>query len=580
MDADATVRDRETSYLKELKAPVTPLIRRSAGFGIAQRALWIPQAYLLSVAVVGLIEGSLSASDLTLYAAGLVLLAALRSLCGYVSERLASQASLEVRRTCRRNLLQVLASDRRTDHAVEEAPTDFVEAVEGLDGYISRFEPLQIVLTVAPLVLLFAIAVYSQISAAIVAISLPFIPIFMALIGSHARQASEKNLEELADANAHILDRVSGLTTIRLFAAERRVGRLIGAAGERLRKSTMAVLRIAFLSSAVLELLAAFGVAFVAMYIGFNLLGIIVIGGQLTLQEGLFVLMLAPDVFEPFRSYASAYHDRASALASAGRLSAYQQLPTEQTKQVEPTSVSHEPINTRAETAASPALLHIQSPRVRPAPNAAIISFPIDLTLKRGESLALTGASGAGKSTLLRALLGERPLEEGEVKLETLGLTPKDGDLWRWQLSYVSQTPGFQHGSVLENLRLANPDTSETDIWQALEEARVRDAIEAMPLGLRSRIGEAGIGLSGGEQRRLSIARAFLKPAAVLLADEPTADLDETTAELVRASLKTLGENRIVVMATHDKLLVNQAHYSAEIKDNHDRSCDPAEANT
>ncbi|OZA11329.1 MAG: cysteine ABC transporter permease [Rhodobacterales bacterium 17-64-5] len=370
----------------------------------------------------------------------------------------------------------------------------------------------------------------------------PLIPVFMALVGMAAKEASQRQMAEVGSLNDLLIERLQALVDIRLLGAAPGVAQGFAAGAERLRVQTMAVLRVAFLSSAVLELFAAIGVAMVAVYVGFDLLGVLHFGSYgapLTPEGGIFLLLLAPDFYQPLRDLSAAWHDKAAALAVASDLALWQ-------------------------ADAAPAVLGAGDAAARLAGPATIaarglalhrggrgLSYP-DLTIAAGERVALVGPSGAGKTTLLRLLAGLLAPEAGEIRVAGQALSAETADGWRARLGWMPQAPYFLTGSVRHNLTLERPG----DLAAALGMAAVGEVVAALPHGLQTQLGEAGGGLSGGEARRLTLARAIFGRPDVLLADEPTADLDHETARLVTSGLLALADTGCtLIVATHDETL-------------------------
>jgi ATP-binding cassette subfamily C protein CydD len=311
---------------------------------------------------------------------------------------------------------------------------------------------------------------------------------------------------------------------------------------EGLRARTMAVLRVAFLSSTVLELFSAIGVAMVAVYVGFALLGELGFGAwttPLTLSQGVFLLMLAPDFFQPLRDLAAAWHDKAAALAVARDLTEIEAGDDETI------------LGDGAATAALPGDAPI---RLRGLGLGAM-RFP-DLDIAPGQSLAFTGPSGSGKSTLIALIGGLVAVERGTVMIGDKPLTEDSADAWRARIAWVPQTPHFHPGPLRDTLTLGLPEADADAIARGLALASASDIVARLPQGLDTPLGESGTGVSGGEARRLMLARAALSGRRVILADEPTADLDAETASEIIAALSALSaQGATVIVATHDAAL-------------------------
>ncbi|MCI4662296.1 MAG: ATP-binding cassette domain-containing protein [Neomegalonema sp.] len=438
------------------------------------------------------------------------------------------------------------------------------EKLEMLRPALIRFEPARLRVAVVPLMMLAAVAWISWAAALVLLVAGPLIPLFMALIGMAAREESERQMLQIGSMNAVLLDRLRGLVDIRLMGAGERVALDFEQRAEGLRAQTMRVLRIAFLSSAVLELFAALGVAMIAVYIGFSLLGVLGFGSwgaPISLGGGLFVLMLAPEFFQPLRDFAAAWHDRAAARAVEAEFDA---LLAGQGARILG-------LGKRAAPLIGAGRITLEAAALR----GLVLRQP--LSFLPGERVALIGPSGAGKSTLLAAIAGLLPLEGGRIELDGVPLTQANADAWRARLAWIGQMPSFLSGSLRANVALAGSAADLPALEAALRRAQAQGIVARAPRGLDTRLGEAGEGVSGGEGRRLAIARAAFKAEqgaeqgeegeaergarlAWVLADEPTADLDAQTAAEVTGGLLALaqgGKNRAgLIVATHDPALI------------------------
>jgi ATP-binding cassette subfamily C protein CydD len=444
----------------------------------------------------------------------------------------------------------LLTSQDRLAPRAERAPSAATAAMLTdklplLRPAILRHRPAALRAAILPLAYLALALPFSWAVALILAVAGPLIPVFMALVGMAAREASERQMDEIGSLSGLLGERLSALTDIRLLDARARMSAEFADRAEALRARTMAVLRVAFLSSTVLELFSAIGVAMVAVYVGFALLGEIPFGAwatPLTLSEGIFLLMLAPEFFQPLRDLAAAWHDKAGALAVTRELAeteAMQDAPR------------------------SSALAGLRSPRRhradpcpdRPAPRRAGFPRP-DAPSGRG-----CGPDRPVGQREVDASVPDRRARDAGSRARSRStarrLIASIADAWRARIAWVPQAAQMLAGPLAENLALGRPTRpSDADIDAALALASARDIVARLPGGLDAELGETGGGVSGGEARRLMLARAALSGRPVLLADEPTADLDTATAAEVIAALLALKARGVtVIVATHDTAL-------------------------
>lgn len=543
-EAGATVRPRAT--------PKSPS-RKGTLLQAAAALLWIPQAGLIGM-VIGGIAGGAPAQSALMPALGVFLLGLVRAGLERAGVMAAFDAAREQLSVLRGEAIAAVAGRSPVDMSAPSSghvASVLAEQAEAVVPYLARFQPLRFKAAVVPLAILVCVLAFSWVAALILLVAAPLIPVFMALIGWHAQEASERQLARMGDMNAFLLDRLRGLATIRTFGAVDRTARRLRADAEDLKTRTMAVLRIAFLSSAVLELFAALGVAMVAVYVGFHFLGQLEFGawgGELSLAQGLFVLLLAPAFFEPLRDLSTVWHDRAAGQAGLEAL--------------EKATVRGMPIvgeagdETRpAERNAAPAV-RAEDLRFRYPGRDVDVLDGFDLDIRPGEHVALVAPSGAGKSTVLALLAGLAPASGGTIRIGGTPLNAANAARLRASMAWIGQPPHIFAGTIASNVSLGRPEVGSQDVARALKVARL-DGVAARRGP--SPVGDNGVGLSGGEALRLAIARAAAdQDKGLILADEPTAHLDSATAGEVIESLLGAAAGRTLIVATHDPVLAGR----------------------
>ncbi|WP_174021702.1 thiol reductant ABC exporter subunit CydD [Agrobacterium fabrum] len=532
-----------------VKTQHAPAVGRSVALLHALPALlWLPQAGLLAFSVGKIADGE-PMMAIVPAAVAVLILGLLKAWMEKVAARRSFRAARAALSQRRFEALQAVAKVSPLDlsrTASGEAAGIVAEAAEALVPYLSRFQPARMKATIVPLVFVLAILPFSWIAALVLLLAMPTIPLFMALIGWQAKAASEKQLAETGNMNAFLLDRLRGLETIRTLKAVDLTAARLDADAQNLKKRTMAVLRIAFLSSAVLELFAAIGVAMTAVYIGFHLLGFLDFGAwgeKLTLAEGLFILLLAPAFFEPLRELSAVWHDRAAGEAALDALA---------TLTVGGSKIVGEGADVVRAPSSTPGLLEMENLSFA-YPNAPPVIRNFNLTVQQGERVAILGASGCGKSTVLSLIAGLVEAGEGVIRIGGVTLDDATADGLRGTIGWVSQKPFFFAASMKANIRFGRLAVSDAMVEEVLH----RTGLDGLTRARRHlQIGDGGYGISGGEAVRLAIARAFADPATQLvLADEPTAHLDRETAALVTDNLLQLAKGRTLIVATHDPVL-------------------------
>ncbi len=484
------------------------------------------------------------AGEVVAFAAVLVV----RGLLGFAGEVAAARSSEATKQRLRgamvRNILSRLPiwTAARSGGALSSV---VIEQIEAMDGYLTRYVPAMVQATLLPLVFMVAILPVDWMVALLFLVTAPLIPVFMALAGLGAEAASRRQATALSRLSGHFADRLRGLTTLKLFGREAAETEGVRVASEALRERTMRVMRIAFLSSAVLEFFAALGVAGVALYVGLTFLDLVSLrGAPLSLEAGLFCLLMAPEVYQPLRQLAAHYHDRAAAKAAVVEVARQLgELPTDRSAPATPRT----PIATdRLPTALVISKLNVTTPDGRS------VIIDADLVVAPGEHVAILGQSGAGKSTLLEAIAGLRPFV-GSIVLDDRPLEAIDPAQLRAEVAVLGQRPTAFAGSIANNICLGRRDACHTAVRIAAQRAGVMDFARELPEGLDTQLGENGVGLSGGEVQRMALARLYLRDPGLLLLDEPTAHLDAATEARVLDALLDFARRRTVVVVTHSE---------------------------
>jgi ATP-binding cassette subfamily C protein CydD len=501
--------------------------------GLAAVLAGIAQAWLLARGLAGLLGLAEAGLAELLGAAALALLiAGLSAAQELAATRLAQDASGRLRQ---RVFAAVLARGPRAEDRAGETVSLLADRVEAIGSHLARWIPAAVLAVAGPLAVGLAAAAVDGASGLVLGLAGLLVPAVMGLTGLGASAAARAQFAALARLSGRFLDRMRGLPTLVLFRAAEREAEKLREAAEALRRGTMKVLRVAFLSSTGLDLIAASALAFLALRHGAALAA----GGHPDPVGALFVLLLVPAFFAPLRAFSGAYHEAQAARGAASDLAPLLAPPASEgllLAEVPPrVTVTFDRVSVRYRPDLPPALDAL-SFRVLP-----------------GEALVLTGPSGAGKSTALRLLMGFVRPSSGRIALngrDALSLKPEE---LRRLSAWVGQRAHIFRGTIAENIALARPEATRAEVEAAARAARVTDFAASLPRGLDTLVGEGGFGLSGGQAQRVAIARAFLRDRPLLLLDEPTAHLDAATEAELLDSLARLAAGRTVIMATHSR---------------------------
>ncbi|RBP82057.1 ATP-binding cassette subfamily C protein CydD [Shewanella putrefaciens] len=557
-------------WLKAQKKACGLFLKLSLWLGMISAVAMVAQAYIIATILDGVIIGqvipltdnaqtvssSVSIDTYTPHFIALIALMLLRALLAYGRERASFEAGKRLRGHIRAAVMDKLT--KLGPAFIKGKPTGswasiVLEQVEDLQDFYARYLPQISLAGFIPVLILAAVFPINWAAGLILLLTAPLIPMFMILVGMGAADANRKNFSALARLSGHFMDRLKGLSTLKLFHRGDAELKVIATASEEFRSRTMSVLRMAFLSSAVLEFFAAVSIAVLAVYFGFSYLGHLDFGYYgahanissstvpdmggipFSLFTGLFILILAPEFYQPLRDMGTHYHAKAQAIGAAEALITLLEHP-------EPELVGHVRINS-IETLSADNLEVFSVDGTR-------LLGPLSFELKEGERLALVGPSGAGKTSLLNALLGFLPYK-GHLLINGHELSALDLAHWRQHLAWLGQEPQLFHGTVRDNVALAAPTLPDDTLWHLLAEANISEFVKAQPLGLDAPVGEQSSGLSVGQAQRIALARALGQQASLFVLDEPTASLDSQSEQAVSSALNRAMAGKMCIMVTH-----------------------------
>ncbi len=511
----------------------------AVGVGFLVGVILVAQAYVLAHVINGAFLNGEGLDTLLPWLFVLLLLSALRGASIWMrevaSQRVSNRVKISLRDRLARRILTLGPAYIREERSGELVNTLF-EGVEALDPYFSQYLPQLATTALVPLTIALVVATQDWLSALVMLVTAPVIPIFMMLIGSLADRMTKKQWTTLSRMSAHFLDVLQGLTTLKMLGRSKEQAERIAEVSDQFRRATLNVLRVAFLSALVLELMATISTAIVAVEIGLRLLY-----GKLLFEQAMFVLILAPEFYMPMRELGAKFHAGMSGTAAAQRI--FEVLNEQRSSSLTVTATRSSP----------PKHFNIEFVDVHYAYDGkgrqalAGVTFQI----REGERVALVGPSGAGKSTIAYLLLRFVEPDQGCIQVDGHPLSAWSPDVWRRYVAWVPQKPYLFQGSVVDNIRLAKPDASWEEVVHAAKMAHVDEFVRALPHQYDTLIGERGARLSGGQAQRIALARAFLKDAPFLILDEATANLDLETEALVQDSMRRLLEGRTALIIAH-----------------------------
>lgn len=529
-------------WLRAQQEPIKKLMRANIVLATLSALILVAQTYFLATLLDKLIMQNVPRDELIPYFLGLIIGFGLRAIILWAREKIGFQSGQLLRNHIRQKILDKI-------HLVGPATINqkpagswasiMLEQVENLHNFYARFLPQQSLSAIVPVVILIAVFPLNWAAGLILMITAPLVPLFMIIVGIAAADNSQKNMDTLSRLSAQFLDRLRGLETLRLFNRTSEQTEHIENATEDFRETTMDVLKLAFLSSAVLEFFTSISIALMAVYFGFSYLGQIEFGtynAPLTLFTGFFCLILAPEFYQPLRDLGAYYHDRAAGIGAADAIVDFLESDYLTVHQNEKTISLESAIEISAENLV---VLSTQG---------SALTKSLNFQIPANHNVALVGQSGAGKTSLMNVILGFLPYE-GSLKINGQELRESNLADWRKHIAWVGQNPLLLQGTIKENLLLGDVQANDEEINQALIRSQAKEFTDK--LGLHHEIKDGGLGVSVGQAQRLAIARALLRKGNLLLLDEPTASLDAQSENLVLQALNEASQHQTTLMITH-----------------------------
>ncbi|NYA26617.1 heme ABC transporter permease/ATP-binding protein CydD [Haemophilus haemolyticus] len=529
-------------WLRAQQEPIKKLMRANIALATLSALILVAQTYFLATLLDKLIMQNVPRDELIPYFLGLIIGFGLRAIILWAREKIGFRSGQLLRNYIRQKILDKI-------HLVGPATINqkpagswasiMLEQVENLHNFYARFLPQQSLSAIVPIVIFIAVFPLNWAAGLILMITAPLVPLFMIIVGIAAADNSQKNMDTLSRLSAQFLDRLRGLETLRLFNRTSEQTEHIENATEDFRETTMDVLKLAFLSSAVLEFFTSISIALMAVYFGFSYLGQIEFGtynAPLTLFTGFFCLILAPEFYQPLRDLGAYYHDRAAGIGAADAIVDFLESDYLTVHQNEKTISLESAVEISAENLV---VLSTQG---------SALTKPLNFQIPANHNVALVGQSGAGKTSLMNVILGFLPYE-GSLKINGQELRKSNLADWRKHITWVGQNPLLLQGTIKENLLLGDIQANDEEINQTLIRSQAKEFTDK--LGLHHEIKDGGLGVSVGQAQRLAIARALLRKSDLLLLDEPTASLDAQSENLVLHALNEASQHQTTLMITH-----------------------------
>lgn len=500
----------------------------------------IAQAYLFVTSVDRVFLQGQSVSEIIPFLVGLLLVLIFRAILSFVSGKAGIKMASRVKSDLRNRLLSKFSRNPVLDSMEGQSGQKvsvMMDAVDEIDSYFSKYIPQVIQTSIIPVMILVVVFTEHVYSGLIMVITAPFIPIFMAVVGIKTKKKSEEQMDKLSAFSASFLDILQGLTTLRLFGQSAQQKGLIQKSSLGFRDVTMEVLKIAFLSSLMLEFISMLSIGLIALEIGLRM----VVFKGMSFFTGFLILVLAPEFYLSLKELGSAFHVGRGSMGAAKKVS--------------------DALNEK-EATVQWGEKSLQSNTHPPAIELINLDFQygeggfslqnINTEISPYSQIAIVGRSGSGKTTLLHVIAGLVGQFEGEILINGQTRSSYSEKDWLQQLSYISQNPYLFSGSLADNISIGGGrNASQREIELAAERAGIAEVIKEMDHGYETRVGEAGRGLSGGEKQRIALARAFLKKPSIILFDEPTTGLDLQTEKILQSSIQELAKNSTIITVAH-----------------------------
>ncbi|WP_440683329.1 thiol reductant ABC exporter subunit CydD [Cysteiniphilum halobium] len=576
----ATERKSARTWLKSRAHPAKKWVQLTILVSFLSGLLLIGQLYLLAHICYGAYIEKLSNFELISCFITIIAIIFIRSGLSWLKEVVSFKAAAKVKEQLRHDVIahiNQLGPVKSGELSSGDLISAAIEQVEGLNNFLMYFLPQMTLAGLMPLAILIFVFPQSIVCGIILLVCAPLIPLFMMLIGWGAESENQKHFQTLARMSSAFLDTLHGLATLRLFNRAESHAQKIFEYSDDYRIKTMKVLRIAFLSSAVLEVFSAASIALVAIYLGMGFINTANVDTvwwsfeNMTLQGGLFILLLAPEFFLPLRELSTHYHAKTEAMGAALELQKIFALSKHDDSKGD-NSAQGKKIHKASLVQDLPIINSIQFNNLSfcYANKSKNALTNICFEIKYKQKIAIVGASGAGKTTILNLLMQFMHAKDEEITINhALPLNAIDEKLWLSRISWLGQSAGLFKGSIRYNLQLANATASDDELWRVLKLAQLDQEVNAFPDKLMTEIGEQSIGLSGGQAQRLALARAYLKPCELLLLDEPTASLDKENESLIMQSLLNNWQDKTVIMLTHRLQFLSEMDHIIVMNEGH-----------